>query len=41
MFHRLGNHFRRTRYPLLDATLTALMVIAGVEMLVSLARFLE
>jgi|RhiMethySRZTD1v2_1073278.scaffolds.fasta_scaffold29064_6 hypothetical protein len=41
MFHRLHNHFRRTRYPLLDAMLTALMVIAGVEMLVSIARFLD
>ena len=41
MFYKLRNHFRRTRYPLLDATLTALMVIAGVEMLVSLARLLD
>jgi len=41
MFYRLRNHFRHTRYPLLDATLTALMVIAGVEMLVSLARLLD
>jgi hypothetical protein len=41
MFYRLRHHFQHTRYPLLDATLTALMVIAGVEMLVSLARFLE
>jgi hypothetical protein len=41
MFYRLRSHFRHTRYPLLDAMLTALMVIAGVEMLVSLARFLD
>lgn len=41
MFYRLRNHFRHTPYPLLDATLTALMVIAGVEALVTLARLLE
>jgi hypothetical protein len=41
MFYRLRNHFRHTPYPLLDAMLTALMVIAGVEVLVTLARLLE
>jgi hypothetical protein len=41
MFYRLRKHFRHTRYPWLDATLTALMVIASVEMLVSLARLLD
>jgi hypothetical protein len=41
MFYRLRNHFRHTPYPLLDAALTTLMVIAGVEVLVTLARLLE
>jgi hypothetical protein len=41
MFYRLRNHFRHTRYPLLDATLAALLVITSVEMLVTLARLLD
>jgi hypothetical protein len=41
MFYKLRNHFRHTPYPLLDATLTALLVIAGIEMIATLARFLD
>jgi hypothetical protein len=41
MFTRIRNHFRRTRYPLLDATLAALLVITSVEMLVTLAHLLN
>src|SRR5262245_36869570 len=41
MFYRLRKHFQHTPYPLLDATLAALVVITGVEMLVTLARLLD
>jgi hypothetical protein len=41
MFYRLRKHFRRTPYPLLDATLAVLAVITSVEMLVTLARLLD
>ena len=41
MFYRLRNHFRRTRYPLLDAMLAALLVITSVEMLVTLVQLLD
>jgi len=41
MFYRLRKHFRRTPYPLLDAALATLLAITGVEMLVTLARFLS
>jgi hypothetical protein len=40
MFYRLRKHFQHTPYPLLDAALAALLVITGVEMLVTLARLL-
>jgi hypothetical protein len=40
MFYRFRKHFQHTPYPLLDATLAALLVITGVEMLVTLARLL-
>jgi hypothetical protein len=41
MFYRFRKHFRHTPYPLLDATLATLLVITGVEMLVTLARLLD
>jgi len=41
MFYRLRKHFRHTPYPLLDATLAALLVITGVEMVMTLARLLD
>jgi hypothetical protein len=41
MFYRLRKHFRHTPYPMLDATLAALLIITGVEMLVTLARLLD
>ena len=41
MFYRLRKHFRHTAYPLLDATLAALLVITSVEMLVTLAQLLD
>ena len=41
MFYRLRKHFRHTPYPLLDATLAALLAIAGAEMLATLARLLD
>jgi len=41
MFYKIRNHFRRTRYPLLDAALAALLVITSVEMLVTLAHLLN
>jgi len=41
MFYKLRNHFRHTPYPMLDATLAALVVITGVEILVTLARLLD
>ena len=40
MFYRLRKHFQHTPYPLLDAMLATLLVITGVEMLVTLARLL-
>ncbi|HEU0178963.1 MAG TPA: hypothetical protein VFV58_32260 [Blastocatellia bacterium] len=41
MFYRLRKHFQHTPYPLLDATLAALVVITSVEVLVTLARLLN
>ncbi|HEX2490520.1 MAG TPA: hypothetical protein VHR27_14000 [Blastocatellia bacterium] len=41
MFYRIRSHFRRTRYPLLDATLASLLVITSVEMLVTLIQLLN
>jgi hypothetical protein len=40
MFYRLRKHFQNTPYPLLDAALAALLVITGVEMLMTLTRLL-
>lgn len=41
MFYRFRKHFQHTPYPLLDAALAALLVITGVEMLMTLARLLD
>jgi hypothetical protein len=41
MYYRLRKHFQHTPYPLLDATLAALVVITGVEMLVTLTGLLD
>jgi hypothetical protein len=41
MIYRLRKHFRHTPYPLLDAMLATLLVITGLEMLVTLARLLD
>ena len=41
MFYRLRKHFRHTPYPLLDAALAVLLVMTGLEMLVTLTRLLD
>jgi hypothetical protein len=41
MFYRLRKHFQDTRYPLLDAMVVTLTVIAGIEMIVTFARLFD